>query len=160
MAAIAEEVADAQCKVDVVEFSPRASLGPLLLRAWKENQIRRRPQQQQQQELEEDIGKMRVAHFCGWLHLLNFRTAIFLRTVFGCAVLAADVDKARATLTFLLLFRSRPAQGSASKTRETIIINNPSNEVQRPTQQTSLFGPKSMSATHPPSSRWCSCWCK
>ena len=65
MAAIAAEVADAQCKVDVVEFSPRASLGPLLLRAWKENQIRRRPQQQQQQELEEDIGKMRVAHFCG-----------------------------------------------------------------------------------------------
>ena len=68
MAAIAAEVADADCKVDVVEFSPRASLGPLLLRAWKENRIQKRPQQQQQQqqqEMEEDIGKMRVAHFCG-----------------------------------------------------------------------------------------------
>ena len=66
MAAIAAEIADAECKVDVVEFSPRASLGPLLLRAWKENQIQKRPQQQQQQqEMEENIGKMSVVHFCG-----------------------------------------------------------------------------------------------
>lgn len=38
LAAIAGETLDASCDVEIVEFSPRASLGPLVLRALKDNQ--------------------------------------------------------------------------------------------------------------------------
>jgi hypothetical protein len=60
IALIAREIADAGCDVEVVEFSPRAMLGPLVMRAWKENQA-----QQQQQQQQPAAGQMRVMHFMG-----------------------------------------------------------------------------------------------
>jgi hypothetical protein len=58
MVAIAGELVDAECDVEVVEFAPRAMLGPLLLRAWKEREELRRQQLQ-------GGGQFRVTQFIG-----------------------------------------------------------------------------------------------
>ena len=58
MVAIAGELVDAECDVEVVEFAPRAMLGPLLLRVWKEREELRRQQLQ-------GGGQFRVTQFIG-----------------------------------------------------------------------------------------------
>ncbi len=57
MAAIAAEITDAMCDVEIIEFSPRALLGPLVLRTWKENQSKGGRL--------DDGRKMKVSHFFG-----------------------------------------------------------------------------------------------
>jgi hypothetical protein len=57
MATIARQLVDAPCGVEVVEFSPRASLGPLVLRAWKENQG--------EVKNVDDVKQLRVTNFFG-----------------------------------------------------------------------------------------------
>jgi hypothetical protein len=59
LAAIIGEIAGANKDVEVVEFAARAMLGPLVMRAWKENEMLR-PQPQR-----EDIGQLRITHFSG-----------------------------------------------------------------------------------------------
>jgi hypothetical protein len=61
----AEGTVGANCDVEVVEFAARAMLGPLVMRAWKENEMLRQQQQQQQQQQHQNIGQLRVVHFMG-----------------------------------------------------------------------------------------------
>ena len=67
LAVIAEELVAANANVHVVEFSPSASLGPLVLRTWRQRQMMRRQQQQQQQQQQQEWkqqdGQLRVTHF-------------------------------------------------------------------------------------------------
>ena len=68
LAVIAEELVAANANVHVVEFSPSASLGPLVLRTWRQRQMMRQQQQQQQQQQQEwkqQDGQLRVTHFIG-----------------------------------------------------------------------------------------------
>ena len=65
LAAIAEELLAANRNVHVVEYSPSASLGPLVLRTWRQRHMMQQQQQQHQQEWKQQDEQIRVTHFMG-----------------------------------------------------------------------------------------------